>query len=447
MSIRKKGKNWYYEITIDGKRYNGTCEDCTTKLQAVNLEKNKKKQIKEERVQSNVIAYHEKKIVEAMGAKTISLYDAYDIAVNKPFARVIKEKTKNQNRQYFLDFAQFAEKKYGATMLHHINLHIAEQYIQYIRSNGRYNKTIQYLRGKKIIIQKNTTTTLSPTSINKIHIVCRQVFSILYREASLTDNPFANIPLLQKKYEEREPFTTEEIKKILTAHDDFCVPLFKIGLYTGLREGDVCCLKWKYVDFQSGFINLKMQKTEINVAIPLLDTNIFLELKEAAGDSEYVLPKHHEMYVHNRDGISYRIKKFLKKLDISSTQSIGGRKRLHSYKDFHSCRHTFAMICCERGIPLVDIQLALGHTDIKTTNIYTSHLNLQRLKKSFSNFNSILDNVSQHNSINVLVLLERLKRFYLNADSRVPFFILEHLSVDAAKELFALLGARYYAKK
>jgi integrase/recombinase XerD len=37
---------------------------------------------------------------------------------------------------------------------------------------------------------------------------------------------------------------------------------------------------------------------------------------------------------------------------------------------FHSLRHSFAVRCMERGIPLNQIQVLLGHESISTTSIY-----------------------------------------------------------------------------
>lgn len=49
---------------------------------------------------------------------------------------------------------------------------------------------------------------------------------------------------------------------------------------------------------------------------------------------------------------------------------------------FHSLRHGFATRCIERGMPLNQVQLALGHSDIKTTSIYTK-ASPQDLLKSY----------------------------------------------------------------
>ena len=38
---------------------------------------------------------------------------------------------------------------------------------------------------------------------------------------------------------------------------------------------------------------------------------------------------------------------------------------------FHSLRHSFAVRCMEKGIPLNQVQALLGHESIATTNIYT----------------------------------------------------------------------------
>lgn len=53
---------------------------------------------------------------------------------------------------------------------------------------------------------------------------------------------------------------------------------------------------------------------------------------------------------------------------------------------FHSLRHGFATRALESGIPINQVSLALGHSDIKTTSIYTRASPQDLLKSYQENF-------------------------------------------------------------
>jgi len=71
-------------------------------------------------------------------------------------------------------------------------------------------------------------------------------------------------------------------------------------------------------------------------------------------------------------------KEFLKELPLKKSKRTLQRKfkkyakyaGLNPKYTFHSLRHGFATRALESGIPLNQIQIALGHADIKTTGIY-----------------------------------------------------------------------------
>lgn len=65
-----------------------------------------------------------------------------------------------------------------------------------------------------------------------------------------------------------------------------------------------------------------------------------------------------------------KFKKYSKKANLNPKYS------------FHSLRHGFALRALESGIPLNQVQLALGHSNIATTSIYTK-ANPQDLLKSY----------------------------------------------------------------
>jgi integrase/recombinase XerD len=51
---------------------------------------------------------------------------------------------------------------------------------------------------------------------------------------------------------------------------------------------------------------------------------------------------------------------------VNYVKQLGLNPRL----SFHSLRHGFATHCIDKGIPLNQIQLLMGHTNIATTNVY-----------------------------------------------------------------------------
>ncbi|VGO21848.1 Putative defective protein IntQ [Pontiella sulfatireligans] len=82
-------------------------------------------------------------------------------------------------------------------------------------------------------------------------------------------NPFDGIPPKRKTNVHREPFTEDEIEKVISHCDDLFRPVFITGLSTAMRRGDCCQLKWESVDLDNDFISVKTSKTGETAEIPL----------------------------------------------------------------------------------------------------------------------------------------------------------------------------------
>jgi integrase len=100
---------------------------------------------------------------------------------------------------------------------------------------------------------RNKTNLLSNPRINKILNPLRQ---ILCEAADRFDfrMPFQNIKQLRVKRTDVEPFSLDEVKKIIdTVRLDF-KQYMTVRFFTGMRTGEVHGLKWKYVDFERRLI-------------------------------------------------------------------------------------------------------------------------------------------------------------------------------------------------
>ena len=318
----------------------------------------------------------------------IKLSDAFELAMNKPRRKVLGEKARQQKESHWKDFVAYMDQFYPEikTLDRIIQKH-TQDYIQYLTKNGKFNKQISFKQNNKNSSYISKIKQLSPKSVNYYLMSCRDIFGTLMDDAGILLNPFDKIPKLKQIKEEREAFTLEELKLISQSADDFILSLFILGLCTGLREADICLLKWKEVNFQNSLIKRITRKTGKEVTIPIMPPLWkFLEEQQVkSGNNEYVLPEHAEMYLNNRSGISWRVKTFLESLGIITTKKPKGRSRAVSIKDVHSLRHSFCYYAGLYNVPLAIVQAVVGHMSPEMTKHYTMHATSNDIKKAFQN--------------------------------------------------------------
>jgi integrase len=243
---------------------------------------------------------------------------------------------------------------------------MAENYIAYIRKNGRFLP----VRGKY----------LSPFTLNKILTTCRGVFKALRNETGMT-NPFEDISLLAcGSNSPRQAFTKEQLATIFEKADkEYMYPMFFIGLFTGLAEGDVCTLRKDEISWERRHIYHRRNKTGAMSNIPMLPAlqeYLFELCNDPENTSEWVLPKHHDLYCNKgRWQVSRDIKRFLEvSCDFDTKVKVKNRTRLQSVLDFHSLRHTFCTMAGVAGIPLTVVQSIVGHLSPDMTELYSRHV-------------------------------------------------------------------------
>lgn len=367
---------FYVRVTVAGKlvhRSTGCTEERAARAAA-------KKLIDKLRQQSSAKGLVENFRELLAGGEPITFEQAFKKFEDKPKRKPIGAKQLAEKESYWEDFKKFIADKYPAVKkLSQVDVPMAQAYISHIRAHGRYDISIGYSqrrKGKKRPISyQNPSKQLSNRTCNVIHGTLQQVFEVLSHDAGLLENPFKAIPKLANEHESRDAFTPEELKLIGERADPFLYGIFCVGINTGLREGDICTLRWEEVDLASGWVARKMLKTGNTVRIPILPgLRTFLSGLPQAG--EYVLPEQAQMYLTNSDGISYRVKKFLdrKDVNIANTRNVPGRKRAVTTKDVHSLRHTFCYLAAIHNVPLPVVQSIVGHVDPKITQMYTDHV-------------------------------------------------------------------------
>ena len=208
-------------------------------------------------------------------------------------------------------------------------------------------------RGKK--------QTLSNPRINKILNPLRQ---ILCEAADRFDfrMPFQNIKQLRVKRTDVEPFTLDEVKKIIDAVRLDFRQYFTVRFFTGMRTGEVHGLKWKYVDFERRLILVRetvvdgeegYTKTDGSQREIQMSQLVFDALKEQEKGTRKVS----EFVFCNREGQPLDYRNVNNRVWKPLLRHLGLKVRRP-----YQCRHTAATLWLAAGENPEWIARQLGHT-------------------------------------------------------------------------------------
>lgn len=220
-------------------------------------------------------------------------------------------------------------------------------------------------------------TGLSPKTVTAVLSVLKSIFEHTAKNESIIIPDFSDIYIKQCPKPMRILSVSEQSKLIQYLHND--ISLSNIGIliciFTGIRIGEVCALKWKNVLFSEHCISIestaqrlqkfdiKGSRTEVIISepkspcsirkVPIPD-NLYYILKELKqGDEDFLLTGNNKDVLEPRT-LQNRFKAVIKKCGIDDA-------------NFHSLRHTFATRCIEVGVDVKSLSEILGHASVNIT--------------------------------------------------------------------------------
>ncbi len=242
---------------------------------------------------------------------------------------------------------------------------------------------------------------LSPKTVKDVLIVLNAVMRhirLFYKH----DLPQVNIIYPKHSKKDIRVLTAEEQKRLigyLTEDMDSCKFGIILAMYTGLRIGEICALKWGEISTETGMIHIcrtmqRLQKngsdivskTEVAISapksdasdrwIPMTDNMRELCLAMRAGSPEaYVLTGSVSRFMEPRS-LQYRFSKYTRDCGISGAT-------------FHTLRHSFATRCVEVGFEIKSLSEILGHSDVKITLNRYVHSSSQLKKENMDKLSAI----------------------------------------------------------
>lgn len=176
-------------------------------------------------------------------------------------------------------------------------------------------------------------------------------------------NPDEKIRMPESK---REYLTIDEVKTLIgtPCRREDIKSAFLFSCYCGLRISDVLALKWKNVDCtgEQWHISIVMQKTRQPLYLPLsMQARKWMPERDGATEEDSVFST-----LPCEDTCNVQIKPWVKEAGITK------------HVTYHVSRHTFATMMLTLGADLYTVCKLLGHTDVKTTQIYAKIINKKK---------------------------------------------------------------------
>ena len=130
--------------------------------------------------------------------------------------------------------------------------------------------------------------------------------------------------------------------------------------YTGLRYSDFCQLTPENIIRVNGkrWLYFKSVKTDVEIRLPL---HLLFEGKALA-----VLERYDIVTDFAKIGPNSEANKYLVQLAALA--------RIRKHITYHTARHTCATLLVHQGVPITTVQKLLGHTSVRTTEVYSEVL-------------------------------------------------------------------------
>lgn len=320
---------------------------------------------------------------------------------------------------YANSYKEVKEKLYQAKnqMLHQMDEHVtqnssssavlfanvAEDWLAYVLESRKYSTYVKYrriydkyvldfLRGQNIsdisqeLVEREMANreqtaeehTISVSLQKSIYCVMNQILSYASKKYHIALNPL-------KREQPKGKTDTKPIQIFQTSEQQALLgflqkdmDLHKLGifmcLYTGMRLGELCALKWADIDMENRIIHISSTIQRLPVRHP----------QEGAPKTTLMETAPKSICSRREIPICDMLFQQLKQLKHGDSYVIGGKKAVDPrtyqkkfasylkeanipYRSFHTLRHTFASTCAANGTDPKALSEILGHSGVQIT--------------------------------------------------------------------------------
>jgi len=250
------------------------------------------------------------------------------------------------------------------------------------------NRKLNTIKASELAIWQNS---LLQTHASKTVAVLRVIFYSMFddalRDELINKNPFdiVKAPSVQSK-KEVNPFSKDDIFRILDKIDISMRCYFAIGFFTGMRTGEITALRLTDIDLDNKIIKVtKTRNKAIESSPKTQSSNREVDILDALLP---YLKEHLELFPNNDYMFKTR-----KNNPFNSSYQIA--RRVHwselldelglEYRNMYQMRHTFASLMIASGEDILWVSSMLGHKNSSITlSVYAKYTkNTKKIRGTF----------------------------------------------------------------
>ncbi|PIN74693.1 integrase [Candidatus Woesearchaeota archaeon CG10_big_fil_rev_8_21_14_0_10_37_12] len=241
----------------------------------------------------------------------------------------------------------------------------------YIFQIGRFLKSGKQAREYLLLLINQGK---SNETIRLTNFAIKFYYSVINSTDENLDLILKNLPNSKRAKTLPNILSKEEIQRMIEVTKNINHRLIiQLGYSAGLRVSEIINLSWENIDFDRNMVHIKQAKGKKDRVV-MLSTKV----KEAL--ASFTAEKMGLLFITTR-GTKYTQRTIQKILENAAKKA-----KINKHVTPHTLRHSFATHLLEQGTDIRYIKDLLGHSDIRTTMIYTKVSN-----KDISKIKSPLD--------------------------------------------------------
>jgi site-specific recombinase XerD len=220
----------------------------------------------------------------------------------------------------------------------------------------------------------STTQTYKPKTFHRIISTLSSFYRFLYTQGAVTTNPLTGIDRPRIKQQEVKYLKHNQVLRLLDSIEDLRDKLIVRTIYaTGVRVSELCNMNIEDIDFDEHTIRIRGKGDKIRTVF--VDDDTLADILKFIG-TRIIGP----VFVGQQG------------------KNISSRAIQHIFKNYapsgitpHKIRHSYASELYKRSKNLRVVQENLGHTSIKTTEIYL-HTDIDERRQVYQQYFPLSDN-------------------------------------------------------